>query len=48
MRRAGFDPIPAPLVPEHVLGDGDATDAWAIAVDDGERVTRVLTPGDGV
>jgi hypothetical protein len=47
MRRAGFDPIPAPLVPEHVLGDVDASDAWAIAVDDGERVTRVLTPGDG-
>jgi len=43
MRRAGFDPVPAPLVPEHVLGDLDVTDAWAIAVDDGDRITRVLT-----
>jgi hypothetical protein len=46
MRRAGFDPVPAPLVPEHVLGDLDVTDAWAIAVDDGERITRVLTADD--
>ena len=48
MRRAGFDPVPAPLVPEHVLGDvegrDEMSDAWAIAVDDGERITRVLTP----
>ena len=42
MRRAGFDPVPAPLVPEHVAGD--VGDTWAIAVDDGERITRVLTP----
>ncbi|MWG34589.1 hypothetical protein [Halomarina oriensis] len=46
MRRAGFDPVPAPLVPEHVLGDRAVSDAWAIAVDDGERITRVLTTGD--
>ncbi|MFD1513310.1 hypothetical protein [Halomarina rubra] len=45
MRRAGFDPIPAPLVPEHVVGDVALGDAWAIAVDDGERITRVVTPG---
>lgn len=44
MRRAGFDPVPAPLVPEHVVGDAEVRDAWAIAVDDGERITRVLTP----
>lgn len=49
MRRAGFQPVPAPLVPEHVLGDDvSVRDDWTIAVV-GEGVERVLTAdGDAV
>lgn len=30
LRDVGFEPVPMPLVPEHVFGGADATGAWAV------------------
>jgi hypothetical protein len=48
MKRAGYAPVPAPLVPEHVF-DGPADgpgDDWAVAVVEGGELLEVVTPGD--
>ncbi|MFC6837244.1 hypothetical protein [Halomarina ordinaria] len=49
MKQAGYAPVPAPLVPEHVLdGRCDVADDWAVLVDEDGVVARALTDqGDG-
>ena len=44
MKRAGYAPVPAPLVPEHVFdGDGPGDD-WAVAVAEDGELLEVVTP----
>jgi hypothetical protein len=47
MKRAGYAPVPAPLVPEHVFDGEGPGDDWAVAVVEGGELLEVVTPGDG-
>ncbi|MFB6305340.1 MAG: hypothetical protein ABEH47_09245 [Haloferacaceae archaeon] len=39
LRDAGFEPVPMPLVPEHVFGDAEPATAWTVLDGDGELRT---------
>lgn len=38
MRAHGYEPVPMPLVPEHVFEDGSLVGSWAVVVDGGTTV----------
>ncbi len=44
MKRAGYAPVPAPLVPEHVFEGGGPGDDWAMAVVEGGDLLDIVTP----